>query len=201
MSRKVSLLRSALLLVLYFGVEYFHWFSVEAISTHAIYFFEVIWVALVCIIFKNVGFAGKWTLNTAGGVVALLPLGWTTHFFARQQGMLIPFDFRSSETILFLLLIGPVLEEFVFRGAMWKLIEAWCSKSFVLILLTSLIFSYSHYQAVFSVPEEYKSFIYYQTAYTFILAFICAWLRLSTGLIAAIVAHLLFNFGFWLGRV
>ena len=134
----------------------------------------------------------------------LLPLGWLIHVFARQQGMLIPFDFGSTETILFLLLIGPVLEELIFRGAMWRLMEQWIGQgrfhTLCLILTTSFIFAFSHFHAIFSVPDEYKPFIYYQTAYTFVLAIICARLRLRVGLIGAIVGHMLFNFGFWLGR-
>lgn len=200
MTRNISVVGSVALLILYFGVEYFHWFSVEAISAHAIYFFEAIWVALVWIIFKKIGLIGKWSIKSSACLVVLLPFGWIVHAFARQQGIVIPFDFSSTETILFLLLIGPVLEELVFRGAMWRLIEVCYSKTFLLILITSLIFSYSHYQAVFSVPDEYKPFIYYQTAYTFVLSLICARLRIRIGLVGAIIAHILFNLGFWLGN-
>src|SRR5689334_11451822 len=107
MTRNISRLCSVLLLTLYFGVEYFHWFSVEAISAHSIYFFEAIWVVLVWFVFKKIGFGWNWSLKIASLIAALLPLGWIVHVFARKQGIVIPFDFSSSETILFLLFIGP----------------------------------------------------------------------------------------------
>jgi len=201
MSPSFGRLVSVLLFVLYFGIEYLHWFSVEAISAYSIYIFELIWVALIWAVFKKIEFIKK-NLSKVNVLLIsiLLPLGWLIHYLARARGIIIPFDFNSSETILFLLLVGPVLEELVFRGAMWRLAEMIASKPVFLILTTSLLFSYSHFQASFSVPDEYKPFIYYQTAYTFLLALSCARLRIQMGLLAAILGHALFNLGFWLGR-
>lgn len=191
---------SLLMFVAYFGTEYFHWFPVEAISPYGIYFFEVIWVFITWLAFRRFVLLGKYPVLQKTAIAALLPMGWLVHFFARKQQMIIPFDFTNSETVLFLILIGPLLEEFVFRGAFWRLTEVWTQKLIVPVIVTTLLFSASHFQALTFVPEEYKNFIVYQGLYTLVLGFFCANLRMRSGLLAAILGHVCFNFGFWLAR-
>lgn len=188
-----------LFLILYVGVQFFHWFSLEAVSPYATYLFDAAWVLAVLIVFKKVTWLRKSSTAWFGVCALLLPLGWATHQLGRAQDILIPFDFHNSETLLFLLLVGPVLEELVFRGAMWRALEKLNLKPVMTALMTSAAFSYSHFQASFLAPDEFKPFIYYQTAYTFLLALVCAKVRIELGLLTAILVHALFNFGFWLG--
>jgi membrane protease YdiL (CAAX protease family) len=67
------------------------------------------------------------------------------------------------------------------------------------MIISSLIFSYSHLHAIWFVPPEYDKFILYQTAYTLPLAFACAYvLRRQRSLLSSVAVHAAFNFGFFL---
>jgi hypothetical protein len=136
--------------------------------------------------------------------VVLLPLGWIVHRYAQGAELLIPFDFSSTETLVLLLAVGPVLEELLYRGAIWRLFEFLFTgagqRTWMIVIATSLLFSFSHYHAVFSVPEEFQGFIHFQTLYTLGLGLACAFLRWRVGLLGSILGHVLFNVGFWLGR-
>lgn len=128
-----------------------------------------------------------------------LVTGLGVRLLASPLGLPIPFDLGSAETLLFLLLIGPILEELLYRGVLIEALSNIKNSPVAIMLVSALLFSLSHYRVINSVPAELKSFVHYQTIYTFALGLICAWLRLQGGFIWAAGAHLLFNLGFYVG--
>jgi membrane protease YdiL (CAAX protease family) len=129
----------------------------------------------------------------------LILAGFITHFTAKWGQIMVPFNFNSLETICLLLFLAPVLEEAIFRLALWDAIKQLTQKKYILISLTSLFFMMSHFISYWYVPEEYKSFIIYQAAYVIPLGISTGLARVSTQSITApILIHFAFNLGFLL---
>jgi hypothetical protein len=190
---------AALSLVIFVLGEYIFTDRLDALSVYAIYGFEFIFAMVSLIIFR--GFA--WSMGKPDPldivlIALLFPLGILIHFFAFARGIMIPFDLHSGETLLFLLLIGPVLEELIFRGALWSLIGVVTNRNnWVRGIVTTFLFSYGHYQMIGHLPEGVKSFVIYQASYTLVLGAMLAFVRARNGLLWAILGHFCFNFGFW----
>ena len=110
------------------------------------------------------------------------------------SGIEVPFDFQSTELLVLILLLGPLLEELLFRHALWEAFArydhrlAWAG--------TTLLFAYGHFHAWFGIPPEFRSFVVYQTVYVFGLGAVCGAARKKTG---TLTAPLLIHFGFNLG--
>jgi len=190
-----------LFLVMFLFIEFVFMKQIEAISAYASYFFEVLWVCGVLFAFKGFHWFTKGKVLQWGAIVFLTGvLGAWVQILAFRRGIPIPLDLENRETILLLLLIGPVLEEFIFRLGLWKVSEFFVKNKWFLILFTSAIFSYCHYWMIDELPASVRGFIIYQAAYTFVLGLICGYLRSGYGMLAALPAHLLFNLGFWLAR-
>jgi hypothetical protein len=189
---------SAIFLSAFICFEYIFISRIESISSYALYVAEVFWVTAVLLVlkkiewFKNIRSIRWLSLSMLMGF-----LGAGVHFLARQLGLLVPFDFQSTEVTAFLLLVGPVLEEFLFHGALFRLFEVFIPKKWIIVLITALIFSFGHYQVIDQVPESIHAFVQYQAFYTFLLGTICGVFRVKYGLLVAVLAHLFFNFGFW----
>jgi membrane protease YdiL (CAAX protease family) len=72
-----------------------------------------------------------------------------------------------------LVLIAPIIEELLFRGAITGLLRKHVKRN-RLLLISAAIFSISHFYSFFVMPIEFHSFILLQTGYTFILGLILA---------------------------
>ena len=76
-------------------------------------------------------------------LMATLIAGFAIWGMAGIFGIPIPFNLESRELIVWLLLLGPILEELLFRVALWEIIArlhpraAWSG--------TSLLFSLGHF--------------------------------------------------------
>ena len=170
-------------------------------GAYASYVFEVIFAFLIWSIFrpnlalrfspdKSLGYAGVIALATGFGIYKL----------AAYASIDIPFDLSENETILFLLLIGPVVEELVFRMALWEPLSNLLPRTSLVILISSAIFSFAHFVAWWHVPESLRAFVLYQTTYTFLLGLYCGWLRAKYGsILSNILFHALFNLAFFVG--
>lgn len=114
----------------------------------------------------------------------------------------IPFDLTQSETIIFLLVVAPVLEEFIFRFFVWHTIAQF-SNGFTSLIVTSCAFSLSHFYSYWFVPNDYHPFIFYQSLYTLILSYFWgrAYLKSGNNLAVPIGAHFLLNLGFYIGSL
>jgi membrane protease YdiL (CAAX protease family) len=129
-----------------------------------------------------------------------LAAGFFVFFLSKKLNIIIPLAIEANETVFFLLLVAPVLEELIFRFFLWQPLQKTCKNPIWALILTSIIFSYAHYHSVWFVPEEYFKFIYFQSAYTLLLGFACGYFMYKQGSIfSAIIVHFGFNFGFYLG--
>ncbi len=193
--------KSVLLILTFLITEYFLQGSIETLGTYAIYIGELILVSLFFIIFNDHELQpAKPDKSGFALLSSLLVMGFLSRALAGTMGIIIPFDFHSTETLIFLLAVGPLLEELLFRGLLHRTFQELLENTVATSVITSLMFSYSHFQAYFKVPADFQPFIFYQTGYTFLLALLCTIVRIRHGLIWAILAHALFNFGFYLGN-
>jgi membrane protease YdiL (CAAX protease family) len=132
-------------------------------------------------------------------LMALILIGFMLHFILKSLGVIIPFDFTNFESVMILILVGPILEEFVFRGALWNQLEIIFNHKTVVLMGTSLIFAFAHFIAYFFVSAEWYNFILIQTIYTFLLGIVLG-LRMmkSKTILSPILLHIGFNLGFYL---
>lgn len=128
-----------------------------------------------------------------------LVLGSLTYIIAKSSQYFIPFNWSLSETIPLLIFFGPVLEEFLFRFALWQPIAQLSHHKGTTTLLTALLFSWSHFYPYFFVPAVFRPFILFQTIYTFFLGI---WwgtrLAQTKNLTIPLALHISFNLGFFL---
>lgn len=192
---------SVLFILTFVISEYLLQSQIEALGAYANYAGELILIALFFAVFRNheLHLAKPGKVGSAL-LASLFILGYLSRVIAGTIGITIPFDFHSIETLVFLLLVGPLLEELLFRGLLHRSFQSLIKYTMVTSAITSLMFSYSHFQAYFKVPDVFHPFIFYQTSYTFVLALFCSQVRIRHGLTWAIFAHVLFNFGFYLGN-
>ena len=174
--------------------DFVFWRNLEAFYS---YLFECIFVFSVYFFFKA---QVRFLFLKEDLYFSFLPAligGFLIHQLATRSGIVIPFNLSSPETIFLLLILAPILEEFIFRMALWEPLSVlFKSKSNVLIL-TSVLFSLGHFMAFFVVPYEYRVFVLYQTLYVILLGLACGWRRWVTGsVLSAIFLHFGFNLGF-----
>ena len=91
-----------------------------------------------------------------------------------------PHDLSFFITLGFVCLLGPVVEELIFRGALWRLIEKFIDKHYALFI-TSILFAAAH-----SDPEHIIA--------VFPIGLWVGWLRLrSESIYPSILAHVINN--------
>jgi membrane protease YdiL (CAAX protease family) len=193
-----------LLLASYFAVRFIYDAEVSQVSTYAPYLFEMVFVGVVAAAFsRDLNLRLELSRETALQAIGALASGAVIFAGASLLKLPIPFDLHSGEVVLFLLLIGPVLEEFVIRLAHWDLAVVLLGnrergRRDIPWAYTSALFSFAHFTAYFYVPSELRPFVIYQSAYTLLLGTYCGWCRLrSRGLWLPIIVHLCFNLGFF----
>lgn len=199
-------LASVALIVIYLFVKLVMDQQVVELWAYGPYVFEFTFVAIVYVLLRKPFLTEKSqetqiplqkTVFLAAGLSGLIAFQLGNSFFGP-----IPFDLKATETILFLLLIGPVLEELVFRYALWETSLAAGLNSWVTLTLTTVIFSLGHFTALWFVPPEFRDFVVFQAGYTLILGCICGLSRLKNGDISgALAIHALFNLGFFMGSL
>jgi hypothetical protein len=125
--------------------------------------------------------------------VIILSLGALTRYFAPSP---VPIRIQSLSIIFQLLLIAPILEESLFRWTHWILLEKLFKSKKLIIFITSFLFSTAHLLSIQAVPSEFRNFIFYQGAYTFILALALGYIRSQSFILSCIALHFAFNLGF-----
>jgi membrane protease YdiL (CAAX protease family) len=141
-------------------------------------------------------------MNKASWFAALIAsvCGLGVVFVVGKLSLPIPFDFNAFETLLFLLLIGPILEEVLFRGGIFEALRSSGLSDRWVVVVSAVVFAWAHFFAYFFVPWEFQAFVIFQTAYVFALGLLLGWLRAGSGsMVAPIVVHLAFNLGFYCG--
>jgi membrane protease YdiL (CAAX protease family) len=127
-------------------------------------------------------------------------VGFIIYRLALKSTILIPFDFTNTINVFLLLILAPILEEFIFRFSLWEATDNLIKNKEIQIWISSLLFSIGHLIAFYMLPPDYRPFVLYQSVYVIILGIACSKMRQeSNGLIGSILIHFLFNFGFYLG--
>jgi hypothetical protein len=189
-------------LLLYLGVAFAGWFQLENLFPYADYVFEFVFGAVILAVFPKWEWKkGELTFGASVCFFFALAAGFAVYEASGVLGFGMPFALRDPETVLILLCVGPLIEEWVFRGALWKLIEVITGSVWPAFLITSVIFSYAHYHVISTVDPQFAAFVRYQAIYTLGLGLFCGGVRLQHGWRGALIVHLSFNFGFWLGSL
>ncbi len=173
----------------------------RSLSEYYSYFFELFFIALTFFIYRKRITVWK-KLRLKDWLIALLSLasGLVIYKLASPLGLIVPFDFKARETLFFLLIVAPLLEEALFRGALWETLKGFSSRGWFLIIGSTFLFSIGHLASFWFVPEEFKSFVLYQATYVIFLALVLGRQRLKTNSLSVpVVIHFVFNLGFYLG--
>lgn len=190
-----------IILTLYLFIRFFMTSWLDSQGAYSSYFFEVI----TLILFFKINFhriKGQPEIKLPFFFYSLIffPLGIIICLLLKPLKIVLPIDISLPEIFVVLLFVAPILEELIFRFFIWKNLEFFKINKTVVILLTSMLFSYSHLHAIWFVDENYFTFIYYQTTYTLILGFLLGLIYKKTNsIVYPITAHFFFNFGFYLG--
>ena len=143
----------------------------------------VIFALLLMFMFK------KKKLGTYSGLSYARPLSTVASILLGACMALVTYRFTPENAgegteitsiLIVCIIIGPLVEELMFRGVLLKMFGASCGMFFS-VVLTSLLFAFSHSEGI-------------QIAYAFILGLVLAVVRIkSTSLWSVIALHLSFN--------
>ncbi len=198
---------STFLVVFYFLFKYYpfqNWITYE----YGSYILEVLVCVFAVMLFRE-QFNFKASLNIFLKYKSLFALNFligvalfSVEAMPEPYQITIPFNLSSLEVIFLLLVVGPCLEEFLFRFFLWSFWGQFLSQKRTLII-TSFLFSLAHFYSYFFVPESYHIFIYYQSAYTFLLSLWWGRCYLSSdrNLAVPLSAHFFLNLGFYVGSL
>ena len=187
--------------IFYFYMSWFFpWDIFQSKSTISItYVFDTFFVLTTFFIFKNKKILGK--LDRKGFVFrlsAVSAIGVFCILIAKSLELKSPFKYIEYLFIQ-ILILAPIIEEFVFRGAFIQVFENAKLKKPVIIYLNAILFSMSHLPALWFLPEEFHGFIGFQLFYTLLLGWICAKSRVKTnGMLEPVVLHFAFNLIFYI---
>jgi len=171
----------------------------RSISEYYGYGFEVIFVLAVGWTFRK-SIILKFPINRQVLLSFLLSLlsGFIIYRLITYSGLIIPFQFDLFEMIFLLLVISPILEELIFRMALWEPIKCLVKEPVKILILTSILFSLAHLMAIWVVPYSFKPFVLIQALYALLLGLGAGYRRLVTGsVLAAMIIHFGFNLGFY----
>ena len=187
----------AIFLLTHYGFDNLLW---KNISVYYLYAFEFFFIFLTTLFLKSkIKWIGKLDLYEFKAMPLAALFGLLVFKTATSLGLPIPFDFSSVEIVFQLLIIAPILEELLYRLALWNCIEAFSSKPKVLIGFSTLLFSLGHFAAYFYVPADFKIFVIYQSVYVIFLSIWVSIGKLKTNRIQTpVLIHFMFNLGFYI---
>ncbi|MEK7355434.1 MAG: CPBP family intramembrane glutamic endopeptidase, partial [Bdellovibrionota bacterium] len=192
-----------LLAIAYLGIRFGFTRQLDEIGAYTAYIMEVALV-VIAIAIEGRTFFSRFAIRRA--MALFFPLaalgGFAAFKLAGFSGISIPFDLSGAETLIFLLVVAPILEELVFRFFLWQPVESLTKKPVLALVVCAALFSYSHFHPIWFLPPELASFLTYQTAYTFVLGLACGyWVWRGRSLAGAILTHFFFNLGFYLASL
>jgi membrane protease YdiL (CAAX protease family) len=190
----------AVLALVYIVIRFAFTRWLDALGNYGSYLFEVGDVSIAAILAGR-SLLSRFKVNrmvSVGAVIGLVS-GFGVYRIAGLASIPIPFDLKSAETIVMLLVVAPLLEESIFRFFLWDPIEWLSRRPLVAWIVTTLVFSYSDLHAIWFVPKEIQMFVIYQTVYTLGLGLACGYFVCKCRSIGgAIAIHFSFNLGFYL---
>ncbi len=172
----------------------------DGLGTAAYFAVEVGFVSVYAVIFrKQFSLFGPKT-SQAGYAWAIplnLVLGVVLYRAAGVLDIAIPFDFSNFSFLFLMIFLGPISEELIFRFLVWLPFEGIFKAKYFVVIVTSVLFSLSHFWAYGQVDKAVQQFVVYQTIYTFFLALHWGERRATTaGLLAPILLHISLNLSF-----
>lgn len=195
-----------LILAIYIGTVYGLNERYSILSGGSLYLFEIIFIALSMLYFWKRGLAQQLVSKLSGSDSLLLGanliLGFVTFHGAKLVGATVPFNINSLSICLMLVVVAPILEELIFRHALFIPLQKLLKSTPLVILITSLIFSYSHFRAFFGGSGAIRTFVIYQSVYTFLIALLWGFYRIKRkSLVLAMLMHAAFNLGFGIAAI
>lgn len=178
----------------------------ETISPIYAYLFEVCFVVSCYLVYRKKKERKIFNVElNKDFFLRLLPwpfVGFVVYRLAQKSTILIPFEFNSVQILFLLLVVAPVLEEFIFRYALWEAVGDLVKSDELKVWISSLLFSVGHLISMFMISPDFRPFVLYQSFYVIILGFGVSQMRIKTGSITgSILIHFLFNLGFYLGSL
>lgn len=173
------------------------------ISQYYSYAYELIFSLVVGWCYRHeLKFKIKWSQEFRVGFLPALLGGALIYKLITFSGITVPFDFQSFELIFLLLILAPVLEELLFRMALWETSQKVFKSAPVTLVMTTLFFSVGHLMALWHIPAPYKPFVLIQTLYVIFLGLGAGYRRIQSGtFLAGILVHFAFNLGFFLAAL
>lgn len=129
--------------------------------------------------------------------------GFGVFAIARALGFAMPWSFGSFTLFFLLVFWAPFLEELIFRHGLWLLIGKASPRTRQEtnpLYISTALFSLGHFWALFKVPTTLFPFVIFQGIYTAIVGFFWGQARRDhKTVLAPMLLHALFNFGFFIG--
>lgn len=200
--KKFLLNLNLILLILYLIFRFVFASFIDSFGNYSSYIFELLLVLISILVNWNAFTKNLyWSKFNLIATLVFLFSGFFIYKIAAHQEIIIPFNLTGIETIFFLLVVAPILEEFIFRFFSWEALNFFKTPN-ITLLTTSLLFSYSHFHPIWNTSDAIHSFIIYQSIYTFFLGLACGFMRMKHhSLIGAIMIHFSFNLGFFLASI
>lgn len=175
----------------------------EQYSVYYSYSYEALFIVVTFWLLrkKNINFKFKFTTSLLIKSVLMFLLGVATLKLATHSGFTIPFDLSNKEVIFLLLIIGPILEELIFRFALWEWFDNFVKNQEIQIWMSTFLFSISHFMAIFMISPDLRPFVLLQSFYVIVLGTVLSKVRQeSNSFLPSILVHFAFNLGFLIGN-
>ena len=192
-----------LLLLTYLVPSFLFDFMFEFWQGFVPYYFEFIFVAVVAFIYrKKLKFEIFSESKIGKSILIYTVAGFLTLVFAKIFSTELPFDLKNRGVLIFLLFLGPLLEEFIFRFSLWHLIKKITKCEKTALYLTTCLFSLAHFKAVLIIKDPFLTFVVFQSLYTMILGRQLGERYLKRkSLTEVILLHSFYNAGFWIASM
>lgn len=179
------------------GADTILWSKIHPYYSYA---FEILFVISVALYYRQ---RRPWFLKPQkrdlGLSFLMILAGFLIYVLAGVLGMGVPYDLDSMITIFFLLLVAPILEELIFRLALWDAFRSINDQALLPIVGSTVLFSIGHLVAYWVVPSSIQPFVLYQSLYVIPLSLVISYRRhYARSVTPAMLLHFGFNFGFLL---
>ncbi len=185
-----------LIFIIYYLTVFFFPFEGFKIlpSISSIYLFEVIFITVVSILVKlNISFKLKNIKKLLSKLFFTIILGGFSIGLIKFLDLETPFKYLDHYVVQ-LIILAPLIEELVYRHILFGLMKRKKIDKLNILFFNSLLFSFSHAIAFFSLPAMFYPFIFIQLLYTFILGWFMTKAKMDhESIIAPIGLHFVFN--------
>ncbi|MCO4793073.1 MAG: CPBP family intramembrane metalloprotease [Bacteriovoracaceae bacterium] len=164
------------------------------------YYYEVGFVIVAFILYRErLSFKVDFGKYSKGFGCSLL-FGLATVILAKVLNTELPFAMSNSFVLFFLVIVGPLLEELIFRFALWHGIDSVIGCRRGTLMLTSILFSLAHFKSIFMIKTPFMTFIAFQAVYSLMVSYWWGNKYIESGSISVpTIYHILFNLGFGVG--